>query len=499
MLTPPSVEIVARALRFGSRIALRDAAGALTYAELAAGALRAAARLRDGRADLEGVRVAILAPPGRDFVFALWGTWLAGGFAVPLCLTHPAAELDYVLADSDTSILIAHPQFRDVAAPLAGARGLRLLDTNELLDAHAGAVPDVGPGRPAILIYTSGTTGKPKGVVLTHGNVVAQVTCLVDAWGWVPDDQILHVLPLHHVHGLINVLTCALWSGAVCEMMPRFDARPVWQRFMQGGLTLFMAVPLIYKRLISAWEESDAATREQMSRACHALRLMVSGSAALPEPTFRRWQEISGHALLERYGMSEIGMALSNPLHGERLPGMVGRPLPGVDVRLVDESGHTLGEGQIGEIEVRGPGVFFEYWRRPAETAAAFRDGWFRTGDIAVVSQGVYRILGRNSVDIIKTGAYKVSALEIEQELLSHPAIEECAVVGVPDEEWGERVCAAVKWRHGQSVSIEALRAWCKDRLAVYKIPRTLHATSELPRNAMGKVTKKEVQQMFTA
>lgn len=498
MSVTPSVQIVARALGFGPRIALLDGAGSLTYAELAAGALRAAARLRDGRADLDGARVAILVPPGREFVFALWGAWLAGGFAVPLCLTHPPAELDYVLADSDTSILVAHPQFRETAAALARPRNIRILDTDELLDAPPSAGPDIGPGRPAILIYTSGTTGKPKGVVLTHGNVVAQVTCLVEAWGWVPDDRILHVLPLHHLHGLINVLTCALWAGAACEMMPRFDARPVWQRFNQGGLTVFMAVPVIYKRLIAAWEEADAATRERMSRSCRALRLMVSGSAALPEPTFRRWQEISGHALLERYGMSEIGMALSNPLHGERLPGRVGRPLPGVEVRLVDESGSPLGEDQTGEIEVRGPGVFFEYWRRPAETAAAFRDGWFRTGDIAVVQQGVYRILGRNSVDIIKTGAYKVSALEIEQELLSHPAIEECAVVGVPDEEWGERVCAAVKWRHGDAVPLEALRAWCKERLAVYKIPRSLLSATELPRNAMGKVTKKAVQQMFT-
>ena len=494
----PAVEIIARAARFGPRIALRDVSGALTYNELIAGAQQASAKLRDGGSDLAGARVAVLVPPGRDFVTSLWGTWLAGGLAVPLCLTHPRAELDYVLKDSRASLLVADPQFRELAGDLAATRGIRLLTTGELREAR----PDIGPAveeeRGAVLIYTSGTTGKPKGVVLSHGNLVAQMTCLVEVWGWVPDDLILHVLPLHHVHGLINVLLCALWSGATCEMMPRFDARPVWHRFLQGGLTLFMAVPLVYRRLINVWEESDAAARAEMTRACGKLRLMISGSAALPEPTFRRWEEISGHRLLERYGMSEIGMALSNPLRGERRPGTVGRPLPGVAIRLVDESGQVLVPGQVGEIEVRGRGVFAAYWLRPDETAAAFHDGWFRTGDIAVVDGGVYRILGRNSVDIIKTGAYKVSALEIEQELLSHPAIEECAVVGVPDEEWGERVCAAVKWRSGHQLSLEQLRTWCKERLAVYKIPHSLQPVVELPRNAMGKVTKKAVQQMFS-
>lgn len=499
LMNPPSVESVARALRFGSRPAIRDASGTISYADLAGGSLRAGTRLRDGRPDLAGARVAFLIPPGRDFVFAEWGTWLAGGIAVPLCLTHPRTEMEHVISDSDASILIAHPEFAEIAGQIAAAKGLRLISTTKLCLAPAEAGPVVAQSHPAVIIYTSGTTGKPKGVVLTHGNLVAQITCLVQAWGWVAEDHILHVLPLHHVHGLINVLACALWSGALCEMQPRFEAKAAWQCFLRGELTLFMAVPLIYKRLIAAWEENDPAAREAMTQACRKLRLMVCGSAALPEPTFFRWQEISGQPLLERYGMSEIGMALSNPLHGERRPGMVGQPLPGIEVRLVDESGQPVGEGQNGEIEVRGSGVFSEYWRRPKESKDAFRAGWFRTGDIAIVNGGVYRILGRNSVDIIKTGAYKVSALEIEQELLSHPAIEECAVVGVPDDEWGERVCAAIKWKNGEGVSIEALRTWCKQRLAVYKIPRTLHSTSDLPRNAMGKVTKKAVQAMFMA
>jgi malonyl-CoA/methylmalonyl-CoA synthetase len=228
------------------------------------------------------------------------------------------------------------------------------------------------------------------------------------------------------------------------------------------------------------------------------MRLMVSGSAALPVSVLAKWRAISGHTLLERYGMTEIGMALSNPLHGERRPGFVGFPLPGVTVRLADDRGRPIeDDGRPGEIEVRGPTVFLEYWRRPDATRQAFRDGWFRTGDVALREDGYYRILGRNSVDIIKTGGYKVSALEIEEVLRTHPALRECTVVGVTDPEWGERVCAAVICRDPESLTLEALRAWAKERLAPYKVPSRLLVLDALPRNVMGKVTKPAVQALF--
>jgi malonyl-CoA/methylmalonyl-CoA synthetase len=225
---------------------------------------------------------------------------------------------------------------------------------------------------------------------------------------------------------------------------------------------------------------------------------MVSGSAALPVSVFERWQAISGHALLERYGMTEIGMALGNPLRGERRPGTVGQPLPGVAVRLVDDAGADVRqEGQPGEIWVRGDGVFKEYWRRPDATRAAFRDGWFLTGDTAVVERGYHRILGRSSVDIIKTGGFKVSALEIEEVLRAHPAVADCAVVGVDDPEWGQRVCAAVVLRACAVLDLAALRGWARERIAIYKVPTRLRLLDTLPRNAMGKVTKPEVQRLF--
>jgi malonyl-CoA/methylmalonyl-CoA synthetase len=348
-----------------------------------------------------------------------------------------------------------------------------------------------------MILYTSGTTSRPKGAVTTHANITAQIVSLVEAWEWSADDRILLCLPLHHVHGIINVVSCALWSGATCRMLPRFDANAVWDRIADGDITLFMAVPTVYAKLIAAWDADSPARRAELTQACARLRLMVSGSAALPVSTLQRWKEISGHTLLERYGMTEIGMALSNPLRGERVPGSVGRPLPNVEVQLVGENGKPVPPGTAGEIEVRGPGVFSEYWAKPDATREAFRDGWFRTGDTAVVENGRYRVLGRTNVDILKTGGHKVSALEIEETLREHPAVAECAVVGVPDAEWGERVAAAVVLNEGDVLDLTSFRAWAKEFLATHKLPSRLLVLDALPRNALGKVMKPAVAALF--
>jgi len=249
--------------------------------------------------------------------------------------------------------------------------------------------------------------------------------------------------------------------------------------------------------LIQAWEAAPSDVQGDWSAGCRTVRLMMSGSAALPLPTLARWRELTGHTLLERYGMTEIGMGLSNPLHGERRPGFVGVPLPEVRARIVDEAGELVAEGTPGELEIEGPGVFLEYWRRPEETSQAFREGWFRTGDVAVVEEDAYRLLGRTSVDIVKTGGYKVSALEIEDVLRQHPAIADCAVVALPDEVWGERVCAAVELRPGQTAAAAELIDWAREHLAPYKVPKDVHAVTELPRNAMGKVVKPDVVRLL--
>ena len=376
---------------------------------------------------------------------------------------------------------------------------MRLTDTQELMrSSSGGALPALAPEQPCMILYTSGTTGRPKGAVLSHGNVQAQVESLSQAWGWTPDDRVLLHLPLHHVHGIVNVLTSALWNGAVCEIQPTFRPVEVWERLASGGLTLYMAVPTVYARLIDAWEEAAPEKRSAWSLGARGCRLMISGSAALPVPTLERWEAITGHRLLERYGMTEIGMALSNPVTGERRPGYVGEPLPGVQVRLVDEADQPVPVGTPGQIQVRGPTVFGSYLGRPEETAAAFTpDGWFRTGDVAVIEQGAHRILGRSSVDILKSGGEKISALEIEDVLRAHEAVADCAVVGVPDPEWGERVCAAVVRRPASEVSEAELRTFAKSRLAPYKVPKQFLLVAELPRNPMGKVTKPAVRELF--
>jgi len=520
---------IARSSR-SDRTALIDGESRWTYADLLAaatatrdrlmGAAKASRRPEPASAHasaaprrspdepLAGERVAYLIPPGGSHVAIQLGTWLAHGVAVPLAVSHPPRELEYVLEDAEPGVVVLDPAMPHSAA-LAATASARSIPVLEAPGAAPPPRPASRPNRadfppphptdPAYIIYTSGTTGRPKGVVTTHENLAAQITALTTAWAWRENDRILHTLPLHHVHGLVNALACALWSGAACEFGTGAPAA-TWERLASGEITLFMSVPTVYARLIRAWEDAPRSTRQRWAQGARQLRLMVSGSAALPVATFHRWREITGHTLLERYGMTEIGMALSNPLEGERRAGHVGHPLPGVEVRIVDGDGRPVAAGGQGEIVVRGPQVFREYWRRPRETRAAFRDGWFRTGDEGREGDsGYYRILGRRSVDIVKTGGYKVSALEVEELYRTHGGIRDLAVVGVPDPEWGERICAAWVPADGfGSVDGPALRAWGKERLAPYKVPHGFLPVADLPRNAMGKVRKDAVSRMFT-
>ena len=488
---------LAHAMRHEERTAVIGDQGAFSYRELLDASSHVAAGLLDGRPDLEEERIGFLITPGFAWVAALWGIWRAGGIAVPFPAGSPRPELEYLVEDTRASALLFDALAAPLLEPLAAERGIRACLYDELARRPAANLPQLGVEHRAMILYTSGTTNRPKGVVTTHANIAAQITSLVAAWEWTPSDRILLCLPLHHVHGIINVVGCALWSGASCRMLPRFDADAVWEHIAGGELTLFMAVPTIYVKLIAAWEAASPGRRAELSRASAGLRLMVSGSAALPVSTLERWREISGHTLLERYGMTEIGMALSNPLHGRRLPGSVGTPLPGVDVQLTGEDGKPVAPGTSGEIEVRGPGVFAGYWGRPEATQEAFRGDWFRTGDTAVLEEGSYRILGRTKIDILKTGGHKVSALEIEEALRRHPAVAECAVVGLPDAEWGERVAAAIVLKEGHALDLASLRSWARESLAAYKAPSRILLVKALPRNAMGKVIKPAVAALF--
>ncbi|MBF0288702.1 MAG: acyl-CoA synthetase [SAR324 cluster bacterium] len=492
------IPLVHQATVHGEKTAVVDTDGQHSYQQLLHRANIVATHLLQGKDDLCESRVAFIVPSGFNYVAIQWGIWMAGGVAVPLCVTHPKPEMEYVIENAESRILVAHPEFEPSLKPLAAEKNLQYFSLSDILIGEPGALPEVTIDRRAMILYTSGTTSKPKGVVTTHKIITSQITCLIKAWEWSSDDYIVHVLPLHHVHGIINVLCCALWAGAACEMPERFDPESVWNSFIENKSTVFMAVPTIYARLIKYWESSSLSQQQEMSRGCRGLRLMVSGSAALPVAMFKQWKKISGHDFLERYGMTEIGMAISNPYRGERRPGYVGKPLPGVTIRLVDDAGNEVREENVpGEIQMKSDSVFLEYWKNPEATRNTFSGDWFCTGDIAVLTKGYYRILGRSSVDIIKSGGYKVSALEIEEILRTHPLIQECAVVGIESDEWGELVAAAIQMENHQQLTLRELRDWGKERLAPYKVPQMIKQVEALPRNVMGKVTKAQVKKLF--
>ena len=415
-------------------------------------------------------------------------------------MSHPRPELEYVLDDTAPVAVIAHPALVDRLKPSAVDRGLRFGLTTDALEHPSGELPAVATSRRAMILYTSGTTGKPKGVVTTHDNITAQITSLIQAWEWTADDRILEFLPLHHIHGIVNVISCALWAGAVCEIIPEFDARKVWDRIAQGGLTMFMAVPTIYTKLIDAWQKSSPEDQKRMTEGCRRMRVMISGSAALPVSTLEKWQGISGHVLLEEVRDDGDRHGNIKPARMESdTPAVWGRRCPVWRRGWWMNRVRRLHPGSRERSRYAEESFFLEYWGRPEDTKKAFRNGWFMTGDVAVVENGIYRILGRSSVDIIKTGGEKVSALEIEEVLLTHPDIQECAVVGVPDPVWGEKVCAAVVLDAGKTLAIETLRAWGKERLAPYKVPKELVVLDKLPRNAMGKLVKPAVKRCFKA
>ncbi|KAK6513762.1 hypothetical protein TWF506_008198 [Arthrobotrys conoides] len=727
------------ATQFPGKAALIDtkARRAFTYRELLAGTAKIKnlilKTLEVNYTDIQEQRIAYLVPSGFDYVQIQWGIWAAGGVAIPLCTTHPFHELEYTVTNSRPTLIFLHQDFsQHKSAFLSISPSIKVLDVpvSHYDTEHPGfSIPSIlfyqafSLSRRALIIYTSGTTSRPKGCVTTHANIHFQANSLVKAWKYASSDHLIHVLPLHHVHGIINGLTTTLLAGGTVELHPKFDPVVVWKRWMDGDSTMFMAVPTVYSRLNTYFIEHISGTDDEQRAkdSTRKLRLTVSGSAALPTSIKQRFKEITGQVLLERYGMTEIGMGLSCRYDNSdglgRPDGSVGWPLDEVEIRLVNDSGQTIPLGSqntvttgangdyfnsilgsqtlratrsndggtniielqdtvppaqaeitqtglragsraehtqadsrlrsverhtrpqsikgqttsqsteqntelqnneihleprssgvltgavdtevsalvlnprvhigsfnpqslettskpkasveapgpepqtgilepnvpngtshseqstthpiiengteevsselstraqspyiyqvkptteaedvntsstetplTGEIQIRGPNVFKEYWENPGATAKEFtEDGYFRTGDIAYRDQhGAYYIQGRSSVDIIKSGGYKVSALEVEREILSSiPNVKEAAVVGIPDEEWGERVAAVVVVEHGTNgMELKQFRDILRSTLAPYKIPTLLKVVHEIERNVMGKVNKKQL------
>ncbi|MCY3977017.1 MAG: AMP-binding protein [Chloroflexi bacterium] len=447
-----------------------------------------------------GDRVAAQLPKCLPFIYLHLAAMRIGAIFLPLNPAYPATELSYFLADSETRLLIAEGrkqhQIKTIQTELPSLEQSLFINPNERWESQVSAfsakpkIPlPTDPNQTAMMLYTSGTTSRPKGALITHGNLTSNIASLHEAWGWRQDDVLLHVLPIFHVHGLVVALHGALHAGASAFMLPAFDAAAALELLCVKRFSVFMGVPTMHRRLYQL--ASDR--RFDLSH----LRLMTSGSDRLPDDLFFGYQNTFNVTLLERYGMTETGMNLSNPLHGERRVGSVGLPLPGVSARIVDPATETpLPDGEVGEVQIRGAHVFKGYWRQPQKTAEAFsEDGWLRTGDMGLREPDGYYTLKGRAKDLIITGGLNVYPPEVELALMEHPAVAACAVIGCPDDEWGEQVVAAIVSRAGAAANEAEIRAFCRDRLAPYKAPRRVVFVDEFPANALGKVQKAKLRE----
>ncbi|MGW4562477.1 acyl-CoA synthetase [Streptomyces sp. NPDC004561] len=462
------------------RVALRFGERSLTYGALAGAAGALAVRLR-------GLgRVAVWATPELETAVAVTGALLAGVAAVPLNPRSGEKELAHILSDSAPSLVLAAPG-AELPAALAD------LPRTDVDASAAGTAPEerTEDGDPALIVYTSGTTGPPKGAVIPRRALAATLDALADAWRWTEADVLVHGLPLFHVHGLVLGVLGPLRRGGSVRHLGRFSTEGV-ARELADGATMLFGVPTMYHRVAEALPSDPG-----LAKALGGARLLVSGSAALPVHDHERIAAATGRRVIERYGMTETLMNTSVRTDGEARAGTVGVPLPGVELRLVEEDGAeiTAYDGEsVGEIQVRGPNLFTEYLNRPDATAAAFTaDGWFRTGDMAVrEADGYVRIVGRKATDLIKSGGYKIGAGEIENALLEHPGVREAAVTGEPDADLGERIVAWIVPADPQAPPAAAeLADHVARRLAPHKRPRVVRYLDALPRNDMGKIMKR--------
>jgi len=454
------------ALRFGDT--------SLTYADVAAIAGTLARDLPSGR-------VAVWATPSVHTSVAVIAALLAGVPAIPLNPKIGERELAHILTDSEPVLVLAEPG-ADLPAGLDGLPRRDIVLEGAPIDLPAE--PDAEA--PALIVYTSGTTGPPKGVVLPRRAIATTLDALEDAWEWTADDVLVHGLPLFHVHGLILGVLGPLRRGGSVRHLGRFSTEGV-ARELASGATMMFGVPTMYHRIAGEVGE-DPSLAEALSSA----RLLVSGSAALPVHDHQRITAATGRRVIERYGMTETLMNTSIRADGEHVPGTVGVPLRGVDLRLVDESGEPVEQVEtVGEIQVRGPNLFTEYLNRPDATEAAFDDGWFRTGDMATRdAAGYVKIVGRKATDLIKSGGYKIGAGEIENALMEHPGVAEVAVTGEPDDDLGERIVAWVV-PDGERPAESELADHVSRLLSPHKRPRVVRYLDALPRNDMGKVMKR--------
>jgi malonyl-CoA/methylmalonyl-CoA synthetase len=448
--------------------------GWISAAELEDATRRVAGRLQAAGL-VPGDRMLFSAESSLQLVVAHVAALRSGIVVVPTNTAYREREVAHIVSDArpKAALVDSDDRARWVSAA-AGSEAVVVGPEVDLPDGEAAVLDAAAPEDPALIGYTSGTTGSPKGAVLFHASLLAGSESVGLAWRWTAADRLVLALPLFHAHGLCVGLHGALLAGASVVLLPRFEVDAVLDAAGEHDASMFFGVPTMYRRLTQSSRVGELAR----------LRLCVSGSAPLPAELHRALAERGGQQVLERYGMTETLMLVSNPYDGERRPGSVGFPLPGVELRLSD--------GEEGEIQVRGPNVFAGYWERPQATAESFVDGWFRTGDLASVDpDGYVRILGR-SKELIISGGLNVYPREVEEVLIAHPDVVEVAVVGTPSEEWGEVVTAFVV-PAGEDAGTESLLAFAAEQLAPFKRPRLVHFVDSLPRNALGKVLKHQL------
>jgi len=470
----------------------------LKYRDFWQGAEQMAAALTDLGVE-PGDRVAVQTPKTVAMLQLYVGTVLAGGVFLPLNTAYTPAEVEYFLTDARPRVFVCDPAKRDALTQIAGKAGVSALLTlasdesgtlTQARDAQTPgfqAVPRDATDLAAIL-YTSGTTGRSKGAMLTHRALASNSLTLRDYWQFTDKDVLIHALPIFHTHGLFVATNVTLMAGGSCIFLPGFDAAKIIE--LMPRATSLMGVPTFYTRLLDQPELADASRN---------MRLFVSGSAPLLAETHDRWRETTGHAILERYGMTETNMNTSNPYDGDRRAGTVGFPLPGVELKVTDpKSGDPLADGEIGVIEVRGDNVFAGYWQMPEKTAEELReDGWFITGDLGFVDdRGYVTIVGRGK-DLIITGGFNVYPKEVESVIDELPGVNESAVIGVPHKDFGEGVVAIVVPQKGASLSETDVVAGLSEQLAKFKQPKRVVIVDELPRNTMGKVQKNVMRETY--
>ncbi|WP_299443763.1 malonyl-CoA synthase [uncultured Rhodospira sp.] len=468
----------------------------VTYADAEALAARMARALSD-RGVTKGDRVAVQVDKSPEALILYLACLRAGFVFLPMNTAYRPDEVDYLVGNAEPAAVVCRPDdeatVRDIAAKHGSPHVLTLGTdgSGSLADAAATApaafpVVDCAADDLAAMLYTSGTTGKPKGAMLTHRNLAANGLDLVDSWRFTADDVLLHALPIFHAHGLFVACHCVLLAGASMIWLPGFTREQVVSLLPRA--TTFMGVPTFYTRLLGGTDFNRAA--------CASMRLFTAGSAPLLAETHEAFQARTGHAILERYGMTETGMLTGNPYDGERRPGSVGFPFPQVEVRIADEQDRPLGTDEIGGIQVRGPNIMKGYWKLPEKTAEEFTaDGWFRTGDVGRIDDRDYLFIVGRAKDLVISGGYNVYPKEVESVIDDLPGVVESAVIGVPHPDFGEGVVAVVVPAGDGAPDEAVVIAHCKDHLANYKTPKRVFFVPELPRNTMGKVQKAQLRE----